>query len=167
MKRTYNYFLISSGVALFIYVFSLFWVPFMKGFIEQTPNVWFFPNMPVQLLVVIVPTIIAVCKFKQKECLLSILILYLLYFLFPIEGCHLIMVVQPEKPMVMFSGIPSWQSALVIVIQYGLIMLITTLLTAMTIHVIHWFEHRKKSNENQFQNDGDAISISSHDGTTN
>lgn len=149
MKREYNYFAVSSGVALFIYVFNLFWVPFMKGFIEKTPNVWFFPNMPVQLLTVIVPTIIAVCKFKQKGCLFSILILYVLYFLFPVEGCHLIMAVQPERPMVMFSGIPSWQSALVIVIQYGLIMLITTLFTLITLHIIRRFKQRKQSDEKQ------------------
>ena len=155
MKRVYNYLIISLSVSLFIYLFSLIWVPFMKRYIEQSPSMWYMPNIPVQILAVIVPTVIAICKFKQKNFLFSLLVLYVLFFLFPIEGCHLLVYIQPKRQLVLFSGMPSWESALYIVIQYGLIMLLTTLFTVIAIRIIHYFNHRKKSKEIQSEDSND------------
>lgn len=130
-------FLVLLGIALFIYIFNFIWMPLMKSTIRGDTYFMGRINYLVQIASIALPTVISIVKFKLKAPILSLVFLYLFCLLYEIQGYFLLINTSPYWFLTFAADCSKEESALWIVAQCGIVMLLTTVITYIVLGIKH------------------------------
>ena len=130
-----NFILLALFIWLLIVLYNGIFVNYLSDLILSISNpswLWFVAHILIQLLITCTSTIITIkyLDLNVKQLLFSIAIMYLLFAVYS----------PPALYMFVFTGewngfwqqshpaMPSWKASIFITVQYGIVMLITTLI---------------------------------------
>lgn len=127
-------------INIYVLIFSKFLSPLSGLIIDKSPSslplvltIALLVNAFAQVVIVSLTTIVAIRKFGYKiKCLIfSIPIMYLLFLLYNQPFIYIFVNTNAKSVFLDYTpAMPSWKASIFITLQYGIVMLITTLIAS-------------------------------------